>query len=440
MNSIPVVVIVGRPNVGKSAFFNRIAGDRIAVVSDTPGITRDRVSADAEWRGRRYIAVDTGGITGDREAILWDEISEQTATALEQADRVIQVVDVRDGLTAEDVDAANLVRRYAKPTVVVANKADNPGMAMGAAEFHQLGFERVVEVSALHGSGIEDTLEAVLGDLPPQTGEVGDSEQGIGVALVGRPNVGKSALFNRVIGDNRSIVSPVPGTTRDTIDIALKYGDRKLIFRDTAGIRRRGKVEGGVEKYSVLRSLAAIERSAVCIVMVSAEEFVTAQDTHIGGFVSSALRGAVVVINKWDLASELKIGNDDAVKRIKEEFNFLSSANIVFTSALNNTGISELLDNIVKTHAEYTKKVNATELNDCISYAIGKNEPPPRRGVKVSIFGVKQEHWAPPVFVFDAKNPEYVHFSYRRYLEGQIRGSFGFNGVPIVLRFRSVKK
>jgi len=435
--AIPLIAIVGRPNVGKSTLFNRLAGSRIAVVSDIAGTTRDRVSADAEWEGRRFILVDTAGIEGNSGDIFWPDMRAQVLKALEDADALIFVTDVSQGLTPADRDAANLIRRYNKPVILAANKSDNIQREQAAVESYELDLGDPIPISAYHNLGITDLMIAVLDQVSAEPEpELGKE---IRIAIVGRPNVGKSALLNALTGENRALVSSIPGTTRDAIDSRYRYVDgdteKDLLFIDTAGLRRRGKTEQGVEKYSALRSIQAIERSHVTLIVLDATEFVTAQDLHVGGFTSDAARGMVVVVNKWDLARELNLNRDDAVAQIKDRFKFLHDSPIVFTSALTGRSLDTLLKAAVTTFGEWTKQVPPGELTRVVIDALATH-PPPRAGYKrVRLRKVAQTRMGPPTFTFHMANPELIHFSYRRYLENRLRDAFGFAGSPLRLRF-----
>ena len=435
--AIPLIAIVGRPNVGKSTLFNRLAGSRIAVVSDIAGTTRDRVSADAEWEGRRFILVDTAGIEGNSGDIFWPDMRAQVLKALEDADALIFVTDVSQGLTPADRDAANLIRRYNKPVILAANKSDNIQREQAAVESYELDLGDPIPISAYHNLGITDLMIAVLDQVSAEPEpELGKE---IRIAIVGRPNVGKSALLNALTGENRALVSSIPGTTRDAIDSRYRYVDgdteKDLLFIDTAGLRRRGKTEQGIEKYSALRSIQAIERSHVTLIVLDATEFVTAQDLHVGGFTSDAARGMVVVVNKWDLARELNLNRDDAVAQIKDRFKFLHDSPIVFTSALTGRGLDTLLKAAVTTFGEWTKQVPPGELTRVVIDALAAH-PPPRAGYKrVRLRKVAQTRMGPPTFTFHMANPELIHFSYRRYLDNRLRDAFGFAGSPLRLRF-----
>ncbi|MBC8424214.1 ribosome biogenesis GTPase Der [bacterium] len=437
--AIPVIAIVGRPNVGKSTLFNRLAGERIAVVRDIAGTTRDRVSADATWGSERFILVDTAGIEGNSEDIFWPDMQSQVLKALDEADSLIFVTDTDYGLTDADRDAANLIRRYDKPVILAANKADNVEREQQAVEAYELDLGDPIPISAYHNIGISDLMNGVMDSVVSDEDE--ESGRDVRISIVGRPNVGKSALLNALTGEERALVSDIPGTTRDTVDSRYNYVDAEsgvetsLMFIDTAGLRRRGKTEQGIEKYSALRTIQAIERSHISLIVLDASEMVTAQDLHVGGFASEASRGIVVVVNKWDLARELKMTREEVEEEIRDRFKFLPNSSIVFTSALTGRGLDRLLKAIVATHAEWSKKVTPGDLTRVVIDALATH-PPPRGGYRrVRLRKVAQTRTGPPTFTFHMANPDLIHFSYRRYLDNRLRDAFGFDGSPLKLRF-----
>ncbi|MEX0761575.1 MAG: ribosome biogenesis GTPase Der [Dehalococcoidia bacterium] len=434
--ALPIVAIVGRPNVGKSTLFNRLAGRRIAIVSDIPGTTRDRVSVDASWNDRRFMLLDTGGIEDRPGTLLWEDVRQQTEQALKQADGVILVVDVTEGLTPSDEDAADMVRRSNKPAVIAANKADNLAREYASADFYALGVGASVPVSAYHDSGISDLMEQLFEVMPAERFHARETRS-VRIAIAGRPNVGKSALFNALTGEERAIVSPVPGTTRDTLDSRFIYEGRDLTFLDTAGLRRRGKTEQGIEKFSALRTIQAIERSFVVLIVMDATEFVTAQDTHISGYVDEAERAAVIVVNKWDLAGEAGLTKQAAETEIRERFKFLPDVPILFTSAVTGAGVDQIPPKVLEVYDQFTRRVLKADLSRVLSEALGANPLPGHGRVRARIYNIRQERVAPPTFVFHTSHPELIHFSYRRYLENRLRDAFGFTGSPLRLQFRS---
>ncbi len=435
--ALPVVAIIGRPNVGKSTLFNRLAGRRIAIVSDIPGTTRDRVSIDAEWGRHRYLIVDTAGVE-DRphHELMWHDIKAQVEIALNQADAIIFTVDVNDGVTDSDEDAADMVRRTGKPVVVAANKADTLSREDMIHEFYSLGLGEPHPISAYHDSGIGDLMQSVFEQLPPFEDEpIGKNS--IRVAIAGRPNAGKSALFNALTGEERAVVSPVAGTTRDTVDSLFDYEGTRITFLDTAGLRRRGNVEPGIEKYSAIRTIGAIERCYVAILVLDATEFVTAQDTHIGGFIDDASRAAVIVINKWDLSKELDLDRAEAEAEVRNRFKFIPDVPVVFTSALTGWGVDKLLPTILEVYGEFSKQMPRAEVSRVIFDAMGENPIPGFGSRRPRIYRCIQSRTSPPTFEFSARNPELIHFSYRRYLENQLRDRFGFIGSPLRMTFQS---
>ncbi len=435
--ALPVVAIIGRPNVGKSTLFNRLAGRRIAIVSDIPGTTRDRVSIDAEWGRYRYLVVDTAGVEDQpHNELMWDDIKAQVEIALNQADAISFVVDVNDGVTNADRDAANMVRRAEKPVVLAANKADTLSREDMIYEFFELGLGDPHPISAYHDTGIGDLMQNVFEQLPPfEDQPIGQNS--IRVAIAGRPNAGKSALFNAMTGEERAIVSPVAGTTRDTVDSLFDYEGTRITFLDTAGLRRRGKAEAGIEKYSAIRAIGAIERCYVVVLVLDATEFVTAQDQHIGGYIDDASRATVVVINKWDLANELGLVKAEAAEAVRNRFKFIPDVPIVFTSALKGWGVDTLLPTILEVFGEFSKQMPRAEVSRVIFDAMGENPLPGIGTRRPRIYRCIQSRTSPPTFQFTARNPELIHFSYRRYLENQLRERFGFKGSPLRMTFQS---
>ncbi len=440
--SLPIIAIVGRPNVGKSTLFNRLAGRRTAIVSDVPGTTRDRVSIDAEWRDRKFIIVDTGGIE-DKPALsskgtpplLWESVREQAKRALAEADGIILVVDAMTGIMPDDREAADLVRRTGKPSVIAVNKADVPAREAAVHEFHALGAGEPFPTSAYHGGGIDDLMLALLSELPVRDEEV-ESSSTPRVAIVGRPNVGKSAIYNSIIGSERAIVSPLPGTTRDSIDTRVDYQGQELTFIDTAGLRRRGQVGSEeLEKYSGLRSLQSIQRCHVALLVMDCGEFPTLQDTHIGGFVDDANRAAVIIVNKWDFAREMHLTEEDAIATIRERFKFLPTAPVLFTCALTGRGVDKIPAKVLEVYEEFTRTLPPESVSRVLADAMAFRAPPSKPGRRVRISQATQTRIGPPTIVLRASHPELIHFSYRRYLENRFRAAFGFTGSPLKLEF-----
>ena len=435
--ALPVVAIIGRPNVGKSTLFNRLAGRRIAIVSDIPGTTRDRVSMDAEWGQRRYLIVDTAGVEDrSHDDLMWSDIKNQVRIALSQADAIIVVVDVNDGVVDADKDVADMVRRVGKPVVLAANKVDTLSREDMTYEFFELGIGEPYPISAYHDTGIVDLMESVFEQVPLSENEP-IIHSTIKVAIAGRPNAGKSALFNALTGQDRAIVSPVAGTTRDTVDSLFDYEGERITFLDTAGLRRRGKTDPGIEKYSAIRTIGAIERCYVAVLVLDATEFVTSQDTHIGGYIDDASRAAVIVVNKWDLSKKLNLEKVEVQAEVRNRFKFIPEVPIVFTSALSGSGVEILLPTIMRVYKEFSKRIPRSEVSRAVFDAMGENPLPGFGRSRPRIIRCLQSRSSPPTFEFTTRNPELIHFSYRRYLENQLRDRFGFVGSPIKMMFQS---
>jgi len=454
--SLPVVAIVGRPNVGKSTLFNRLVGERLAIVEDIPGTTRDRVYGTAEWNGRRFTVVDTGGLELEPGTDIEARVQDQARVAIEEADVILFVVDAAAGLAPLDHEVADRLRRTSKPTILVINKADNARREHEGAEFYALGMEPTITISAQHGRNTGDLADMVVWELPPPSdaeasvqaeGELSEEnlaeleETEIGpprVAIVGRPNTGKSTLVNRVLGEERMIVSDVPGTTRDPSDIAVMVDDDPMVLVDTAGIRRRGSIDRGIERYSVLRSMKAIDRADVAVVMTDAIEGYTAQDAHVVGYVLDAGKGVVLVINKWDVVEKDGHTADAWLKALRREAPYLAWADIVFASAKTGQRMERILREARRVAEERYRRVPTAELNRVITDAVRANPPSHVRNRLPKVYYATQAAVAPPTFVVFVNDPELIHFSYRRYLENRIRDAYGFLGTPIriVLRQR----
>ena len=429
----PLVAIVGRPNVGKSTLFNRLAGQPLAIVSEVPGTTRDRVTATIPWRDHSLILVDTGGIEVAPASNLWEKVQAQVETALEEADAIIFLVDVVDGATPADVDIAQSLRQRGKPLALAVNKVDNPRRELDAAEFHALGLGDPLPISAYHNLGVRDLMSR-LDDLLPIPPEEDAAQDGLKLAIVGRPNVGKSMLLNTILGHQRVIVSEAPGTTRDAIDIPFSFDDKTVTLIDTAGVRRRGRIEVGIEKYSVLRAVRAIERANVCLLVIDGTESVTAQDTHIAGQVLDAYRGVVVVVNKWDLV-EGETDMERMTLEVRRMLKFIPHAPICFTSALTGAGVQKTIETALEVYEQGNRMVSRGALERTLMSAVADHLPPNRRGRPLKIYRIYQKGVNPPTFVTFVNNPELVHFSYQRYLENRLRAAFGFAGNPIHLIF-----
>lgn len=452
----PIVALVGRPNVGKSTLFNRLAGERIAVVAETPGTTRDRLVGEATWRGMTFNLVDTGGIdpTGMSggeplsvdSADYIEAIRRQAEIAAREADVILFVVDVESGPTAADSEIAQLLRRRVEgaqgrtPVLLAVNKCDNAQRAGEAVAFYELGMGDPIPVSALHGRGSGDLLDRIheaLGSPEPSQEQPTDS---VRIAIVGRPNVGKSSLLNRLLGQERVLVSSLPGTTRDAIDTELVYGGTPITLIDTAGIRRRGKVEPGVEKYSVLRALKAIDRADVALLLIDATEGVTSQDAHIAGFVIDKFRSVLVLMNKWDLVTEEERTMDAYAAHVQDRLRFLAQVPVVFISALTGERVEEVLPLALRIQEERLRRIPTGEFNRLLQDSLDKHPPPTHRGKQLRIYYGSQVRTDPPTFLFHVNNPKLVHFSYQRYLENQIRERYGFLGTPIRLSFRGKRQ
>ncbi|WP_322489823.1 ribosome biogenesis GTPase Der [Chloroflexus sp.] len=439
----PIVAIVGRPNVGKSTFFNRLIGERRAIIEDIPGTTRDRLYGDTFWNGREFTVVDTAGILfGDDDPTLPEaEINRRTRAqaehAIAEADAIIFMVDGRDGLTAADAEVAAILRTTAKPVVLAVNKCDSQERMLDAVEFYALNLGDPIPMSAFHGLGTGDVLDRLTEHFPPKTFEQ-EEERHLRVAIVGRPNVGKSSLLNRLLGQERSVISPIPGTTRDPIDTTITYHGEPITLIDTAGIRRAGKIERGIEKYSVLRTLRAIERCDVALLLIDATEGVTAQDTHIAGMVIEAKKGIILVVNKWDAVVKDSHTYYEFEERVREVFKFVDYAPIVFVSALTGQRVSHLLDYAREVYAQRQKRVPTSELNAFLREAVLQQPPMAvKKGAHLRLYYAVQPQTEPPVFLFFANDGELVHWSYARYLENRLRERYGFQGTPIVIVFRS---
>ena len=441
--SKPLIAIVGRPNVGKSSLFNALAGRREAIVSEIAGTTRDRLVSEIEHFSRKLLIVDTGGLVPEPETEMEAHIAGQVNAALQGADAVIFVTDARTGPTYADESLAEQLRRAGKPTVLVANKVDNVQQESLAVEAYSLGMGTPIPVSAQHRTGLDDVLDAVTDLLPPMIpdDEIDPSLRPAQIAIIGRPNVGKSALTNVILGEERSIVSGVPGTTRDALDTPFTFEDHEAVLVDTAGIRRRGAIIPGIERYSVLRAVRAIDQCDVAILVIDATQIATDQDLHIAGQVMESFKGAVVAVNKWDLMDEPTIRDERAFRRrILNRLRFMSSTPVVFISALEGKGIEHLLRTAFEVHAKRMEWMSPTELTRAVMAAISRHLPPAQITGSLKIYRVKQESVGPPCYVFYCNNPHRVHFSYERFLENTIRETFGYEGIHLRLEFRGKGK
>ena len=432
----PLVAIVGRPNVGKSMLFNRLVGKRLSIVEDTPGVTRDRLYAECEWCGRTFDMVDTGGIepSTDSEILLF--MREQAQIAIDAADVIVLVTDIRTGVTAADKDVANMLLRSRKPVVLAVNKADSTGPEDPAVyEFYELGLGDPIAVSAVHGHGTGELLDACLAHLPPREEEE-EEDDSIKVAVIGKPNVGKSSLINCILGEKRVIVSNVAGTTRDAVDTTFENDKGKYVFIDTAGIRRRSKVDERVEKFSVMRAQLAIERADVCVIMIDARDGVTDQDTKIAGLAHEAGKASIIVVNKWDLVEKETGTMEKMRKDVMRDLSFMSYAPVLFISALTGQRTDRLFELINFVNDQSNMRISTGMLNDVLADAQARVQPPTDKGRRLKIYYMTQTGIKPPNFVIFCKSRELFHFSYQRYLENQIRGVFGLEGTPIRLVIR----
>jgi GTP-binding protein len=432
----PVVAIVGRPNVGKSTLFNRLVGRSVAIVSKMSGTTRDRVTTETEWGDHLFILVDTGGLEVFPETELWRQVRDQIETAIADADVIVMVVDVTQGVTPDDIDVAVLLRPTERKVVLAANKSDTEARGSGAAEFYELGLGEPYPISAYHNIGLDDVMAEVIANFPDESA-FPEQEADLRLAIVGRPNVGKSMMLNKITGQQRSIVSDVPGTTRDTIDTLITHNDMSILLIDTAGIRRRGKVGTGVEKYSVVRAIRAIDRADIAVLLLDAAEIATAQDTHIASQILDSYKGIVLAVNKWDLASELGSTRDDATAVVRDRFKFASFAPIRFTSAMTGMGLAEVLDTALSVYRQWTKGLPRYDLRRTVMNAIAEHPPVAHKGRSVKIYSVAQEQTGPPSFTFYVNKADTVHFSYQRYLENRLREAYDFRGSPLRMRFKS---
>lgn len=437
--SLPVVAIVGRPNVGKSTLFNRIAGERIAIVEDKPGVTRDRIYSRSDWSGHHFYLIDTGGLEfGERDEVV-EHIRHQAELAIEEADVILFVVDGHDGVTSTDEEVARMLHRSNKPVVLAVNKLDNIKHHEKIYEFYQLGFENPFGVSSLHGMGTGDLLDAVVGHFSDQVEEEYDSDT-VRVSIIGRPNVGKSSLVNRILGEERVIVSPVAGTTRDAVDTPFTHEGQDYVIIDTAGMRKRGKVYESTEKYSVLRALKAIERSDVVLVVLDGVEGVTEQDKRVAGIAHEAGKGAIFVVNKWDAVEKDNQTMNHFTQEIQDEFSFMNYAPVLFLSAKTGQRVMKILPVVKEVSEQHGMRIPTSVLNQVLQDAVLSTPPPTVKGKRARIDFGTQVSVKPPVFILFVNEPERVHFTYQRYLENQLREAFGFTGTPIRIFLRKKKK
>jgi len=432
----PVVAIVGRPNVGKSMLFNKLTGRRMAIVEDTPGVTRDRIYGDCDWNGRNFLLVDTGGIEPGTDDEILKFMRRQAEIAIETATVVIMVVDVTIGLTAADAEVASILKKSKKPVVLAVNKCDQTGGANPESyEFYSLGLGDPIEVSAVHGHGTGDLLDACVAQFPPVSEEE-ENPDVIKVAIIGKPNVGKSSLLNRILGEERVIVSEIAGTTRDAIDSYFENESGKFLFIDTAGMRRKSKVDDAIEKYSNLRAISAIERSDVCLIMIDAGDGVTDQDTKIAGLAHEAGKACIIVVNKWDMVEKDTNTMDKMTEDIRRDLSYMTYAPVVFISALTGQRVDKLFDQIVAVSNQNSMRITTGMLNNILEDATARVQPPTDKGRRLKIYYMTQVGVKPPHFVIFCNDARLFHFSYQRYLENQIRSVFGLTGTPIQITIR----
>lgn len=458
----PIVAIVGRPNVGKSTLFNRLAGERLAVVDEVPGTTRDRLHAESDWGGVEFVVVDTGGIDpsslsgGGREVLsigsadFVDAIRAQAQVAIRDADAVLFVVDVVTGVTAADQEVAEILRREQRsedgrpvpPIILVVNKADSADRRQDAVAFYELGMGEPYAISALHGTATGDMLDALVDalDVAPADYEDQTDDQDISIALVGKPNAGKSTLLNQLMGEERAIVSEIPGTTRDAIDTLLDYEGMRVRLIDTAGIRRRGRIEVGVEKYSVIRTMKAIERADVALLLIDAESGITAQDAHIAGFIQDAWKSALILVNKWDAIEKDSFTIEDYKLVLRDKLNFMDYAPLLFISAKTGQRVNQVLPSAIQVGQERLVRLTTGQLNRFLADALDRHPPPTRGGRQLKIYYGSQVRVDPPTFLFHVNDTKLVHFTYKRYLENRLREVHGFLGTPIRIVVRGRKE
>lgn len=434
--SKPIVAIVGRPNVGKSTLFNKLTGQRIAIVEDTPGVTRDRIYFEAEWCGRKMLLVDTGGIEPKTDSPILKHMRRQAQIAIETADVIVFMTDVRSGLTADDRDIASMLLRSRKPIVLCVNKIDSVGaLPYEYYEFYELGMGDPIALSSVHGTGTGDLMEEVVAKLPPAD-ETEEEDDRIKVAVIGKPNAGKSSIINKILGQDRLIVSDVAGTTRDAIDTEVENEHGKFTFIDTAGIRRAGKISDNIEKYSVLRAKMAVERADVCLIMIDANEGITEQDERIAGIAHNAGKASIVVVNKWDTVEKDNSTVKEFTDKINIALSYMTYAPILFVSAKTGQRIDKLFELIKYVNDQSTIRVSTGMLNDVLNDATTRVQPPSDKGRRLKVYYMTQPSVKPPTFVIFCNNAELFHYSYQRYIENCLRNVFGFNGTPIRLVIR----
>ena len=427
----PIVAVVGRPNVGKSTLFNKLIGQRLSIVKDTPGVTRDRIFAPCEWCGRKFMLADTGGIEPRSDDVILSQMRRQAQLAIDQADVILLVTDLRSGVTANDADVAVMLQKSGKPVVLCVNKCDSPGEVPAEFyEFYNLGLGDPVAVSSIHGHGTGDLLDAVTALLPPEEPEDEDREI-IRVAVIGKPNAGKSSLVNRIAGEERAIVSDIAGTTRDAIDTPVHNTHGDFIFIDTAGLRRRSRVDDAIEKYSVLRAEMAVERADVCVILIDGTEGFTEQDSKVAGIAHEQGKACIIAVNKWDAVEKDDKTMDRMRKKLMEDFSFMGYAPFIFLSAKTGQRVDRLFELIKYVYQQNSMRISTGMLNDVLAQATARVQPPTDKGRRLRIYYMTQPSTRPPTFVCFVNRADLFHFSYQRYLENQIRETFGLEGTPV---------
>ena len=440
--SKPIVAVVGRPNVGKSTLFNKLVGRRLSIVEDTPGVTRDRIYGDSEWRNRPFMLIDTGGIEPASDDVILSQMRSQAQLAIDSADVIVMVVDLRSGVVATDMEVAAMLQKSGRPVVLCVNKCDSVGsMPPEFYEFYNLGLGEPYPVSAVHGHGTGDLLDAVFEYFPPESPEEQDEEY-IKVAIIGKPNAGKSSLVNKVAGEERVIVSDIAGTTRDAIDTVIENDKGKFIFIDTAGIRRKSRIRDNVEKYSIIRAEAAVDRADVCVIMIDATEGFTEQDSKVAGIAHEKGKGCIIAVNKWDAVEKDGGTMNTFRKKLENDFSFMSYAPIIFISAKTGQRIDRLFELIKYVSNQNATRISTGMLNDVLADATARVQPPSDKGKRLKIYYITQPSTKPPTFVCFVNNADLLHFSYQRYLENKIRETFGLEGTPVrfIIRERGESK
>ena len=429
---IPTVALVGRPNVGKSTIFNKLVGEKISIIEDTPGVTRDRIYSEASYKDYKFNVIDTGGIDATSDKFN-DNIKIQVEIAIDEADVVLFVVDGKEGLTSNDYIVRDMLRSSGKRVIVVINKIDNKKSKEHIYDFYELGFDTYLEVSGEHGIGFFELKDEIVKDFNKK--ELNDEDKRLKFSVIGRPNVGKSSLINALLNEERVIVSDVAGTTRDAIDTVMRYNDEEYVVIDTAGMRKKGKIYENIEKYSLLRSMKAIDRSDICLLVINAEEGIIEHDKHIAGYILEKGKGLIIVVNKWDTQENPNI--KEYTKKVRNEFQFLSYVPIVFVSALTKKRIHTIMPEVIKVSENIKKEIPTNVLNDIINEAYMLNIPPSYKGKRLKIYFTNQSGTKPPKFTFHVNNKGLVHFSYERYLENKIRENIDLEGTPIILQFKN---